>query len=84
MPVLNSATERDVLGYVTEAYALKRYTQELERMRGAELGQRDLFSIGPRPKARRAFSVWVRRACSRAFTLRATLLPSCKNPRAGI
>ena len=47
MPVLNS--EHGVLGYVTEAYALKRYTQELERMRSAELGQRDLFSIGPMP-----------------------------------
>ena len=47
MPVLNS--QRAVLGYVTEAYALKRYTQELERMRSAELGQRDLFSIGPMP-----------------------------------
>ncbi len=47
MPVLNS--QRAVLGYVTEAYALKRYTQELERMRSAELGQRDLFSIGPLP-----------------------------------
>jgi CIC family chloride channel protein len=49
MPVLNSSTQRGVLGYVTEAYALKRYSQELERMRSAELGQRDLFSIGPLP-----------------------------------
>jgi CIC family chloride channel protein len=47
MPVLNA--QHHVLGYVTEAYALKRYTQELERMRSAELGQRDLFSIGPMP-----------------------------------
>jgi CIC family chloride channel protein len=47
MPVLNSPLQRQVLGYVTEAYALKRYAQELERMRAAELGQRDLFSIGP-------------------------------------
>ena len=49
LPVLNSVTQRGVLGYVTEAYALKRYTQELERMRSAELGQHDLFSIGPMP-----------------------------------
>jgi CIC family chloride channel protein len=49
LPVLNSVTQRGVLGYVTEAYALKRYTQELERMRSAELGQQDLFSIGPMP-----------------------------------
>jgi CIC family chloride channel protein len=45
MPVLGA--QHQVMGYVTEAYALKRYTQELERMRSAELGQRDLFSIGP-------------------------------------
>ncbi len=51
LPVLLSAGEPRVIGYVTEAYALKRYTQELERMRSAELGQRELFSIGPRPKA---------------------------------
>jgi CIC family chloride channel protein len=49
LPVLNSVTQRGILGYVTEAYALKRYTQELERMRNAELGQQDLFSIGPIP-----------------------------------
>jgi CIC family chloride channel protein len=49
LPVLKSVTQRGVLGYVTEAYALKRYTQELERMRSAELGQQDLFSIGPMP-----------------------------------
>ena len=49
LPVLNSATQRGVIGYVTEAYALKRYAQELERMRSAELGQSDIFSIGPMP-----------------------------------
>ena len=36
---------REVIGYMTEAYALRRYNQELERRRNAELGQRDLFSI---------------------------------------
>jgi CIC family chloride channel protein len=51
MPVLSSILQRHVLGYVTEAYALKRYAQELERMRAAELGQRDLFSIGPTPNS---------------------------------
>ena len=50
LPVLASPTERRVIGYITEAYALKRYAQELERMRSAELGQHDLFSIGPTPK----------------------------------
>jgi CIC family chloride channel protein len=49
LPVLASPTDRRVIGYVTEAYALKRYTQEMERMRSAELGQRDLFSLGPTP-----------------------------------
>ena len=49
LPVLRSRNERRVIGYMTEAYALKRYTMELERMRSAELGQRDLFSIGPTP-----------------------------------
>ena len=49
LPVLAGREQRSVLGYVTEAYALKRYTQELERMRSAELGQSDLFSIGPEP-----------------------------------
>ena len=52
LPVLLSAAERRVVGYVTEAYALKRYTQEMERMRGDELGQPDLFSIGPLPTVR--------------------------------
>ena len=51
LPVLASSSERRVIGYVSEGYALKRYTQELERMRSAELGQRDLFSIGPTPHA---------------------------------
>jgi len=49
LPVLNSPVQRGVIGFMTEGYALKRYTQELERMRNAELGQRDLFSIGPAP-----------------------------------
>jgi CIC family chloride channel protein len=50
LPVVASAAERRVIGYVTEAYALKRYTQEMERMRSAELGMRDLFSVAPPPK----------------------------------
>lgn len=46
MPVLASEGDRRVVGYVTEAYALRRYTQELERRRSAELGERGLFNIG--------------------------------------
>ena len=40
-----------IVGYLTEGYALKRYTQELERQRSAELGEQNLFSIGPKPSA---------------------------------
>jgi CIC family chloride channel protein len=46
LPVINDTTEMRVIGYVTEAYALRRYTQELERQRGSELGQGP-FPLGP-------------------------------------
>ena len=52
LPVLLSRSQKTVVGYMTEAYALKRYSAELERMRSAELGQRDLFSIGPLPNSK--------------------------------
>ena len=52
LPVLLSRAQKTVVGYMTEAYALKRYSAELERMRSAELGQRDLFSIGPLPNSK--------------------------------
>jgi CIC family chloride channel protein len=45
--VVSSISEPQLTGYLTEAYALRRYTQELERRRNAELGQSDLFSLGP-------------------------------------
>jgi CIC family chloride channel protein len=51
LPVLESRSERKIAGYMTEHYALRRYTQELERRRSAELGEQDLFSIGPTPRA---------------------------------
>jgi CIC family chloride channel protein len=51
LPVLESRSDRKIVGYMTEAYALRRYTQELERRRSAELGEQDLFSIGPTPRA---------------------------------
>lgn len=38
LPVLSSPTERRVLGYVSEAWCLKRYAAELERRRSDELG----------------------------------------------
>jgi CIC family chloride channel protein len=50
LPVLASGSDRLVVGYLTEQYALRRYNQELERRRTAELGERDLFYISePRP-----------------------------------
>jgi CIC family chloride channel protein len=38
LPVLDGPATRKVLGLLTEAYALRRYTQELERVRRDELG----------------------------------------------
>jgi CIC family chloride channel protein len=52
LPVLLSRSQRTVVGYMTEAYALKRYSAELERMRSDELGLRELFSIGPLPSSK--------------------------------
>ena len=49
LPVLVSHSDRRVVGYLTEAYALRRYMQELERRRSAELGEQNLFSLGQRP-----------------------------------
>jgi CIC family chloride channel protein len=49
LPVLSARADPRVLGYVTEAYALRRYTQELERRSSAALGHRNLFSLGQGP-----------------------------------
>ncbi|MCW2237394.1 chloride channel protein [Azospirillum canadense] len=43
LPVLTARTDRRIAGYITEAYALRRYSQELERQRGEELGERSLY-----------------------------------------
>lgn len=45
LPVLRSTADRHVIGYLTESYALRRYNQELERRRSADMGVRDLFPI---------------------------------------
>ncbi len=50
LPVLASRTDRRLIGYMTEAYALKRYTQELEQLRASETGS-DLYSMGQPPPA---------------------------------
>jgi CIC family chloride channel protein len=43
LPVLASPIDRRVVGFLTEAYALRRYNQELERTRGDEIGDSSLF-----------------------------------------
>jgi chloride channel protein, CIC family len=45
LPVLASSTDRSIVGYLSEQYALRRYNQELERRRSADIGERDLFSL---------------------------------------
>ena len=52
LPVLDTGTGKAVVGYLTEQYALRRYNQELERRRTADLGERDLFSISEPPPGR--------------------------------
>ncbi len=47
LPVLAGEDDRRVVGYLTEAYALRRYAQALEHRRSSELGVPDLFGIGP-------------------------------------
>ncbi|WP_205028160.1 chloride channel protein [Oleisolibacter albus] len=43
LPVLDGPVTRHVLGYLSEAYALRRYSLELERRRSDELGERSLY-----------------------------------------
>lgn len=47
LPVINNVTDMQVVGYLTEAYALRRYTTELERQRNSETGLSSAFPIGP-------------------------------------
>jgi CIC family chloride channel protein len=49
LPVLHSIADKRVIGYLTESYALRRYNQELERRRSADMGVRDLFPIDEPP-----------------------------------
>jgi len=49
LPVLSGRADPRVVGYMTEAYAMRRYMQELERRRSAELGEQNLFSLGQAP-----------------------------------
>lgn len=51
LPVLASWSDRRPVGYLTEAYALKRYTHELERIRANETGS-NLHSATELPRGR--------------------------------
>jgi CIC family chloride channel protein len=44
LAVVDNPTDRNVIGYLTEAYALRRYASELETRRREELGEDELFS----------------------------------------
>ena len=46
LAVVSDSTHRQVVGFVTEGYALRRYNQELERVRAEEVGDRALFGPG--------------------------------------
>jgi CIC family chloride channel protein len=43
LPVLAGTADRRVIGFVTEAYALRRYNHELERAGGSGMGDSELF-----------------------------------------
>jgi len=47
LPVLASEEDRKVIGFVSEAFALRRFAHEMERNHNAQLGDRDLFNIWP-------------------------------------
>ncbi|HWK44750.1 MAG TPA: chloride channel protein [Stellaceae bacterium] len=44
LPVVDTVDRHRVVGLLSEAYALRRYNQELERRRSEELGESNLFS----------------------------------------
>ena len=51
LPVVGDPDGLEIVGYLTEAYALRRYTQELERRRGEAGGGSSLFSAATPPGA---------------------------------
>jgi chloride channel protein, CIC family len=44
LPVINNIKDRRIIGYMSEAYALRRYAQELERHRGGRHDDAGIFS----------------------------------------
>jgi CIC family chloride channel protein len=51
LPVVADRHSMKVAGYLTEAFALRRYNQELERRRGDSLGASGLYSPAIRPRS---------------------------------
>jgi chloride channel protein, CIC family len=47
LPVVDSTEDRRIVGYLSEAYALRRYAQELERHRGGRQDDAGIFSPVP-------------------------------------
>ncbi len=47
LPVLADDQQLRVIGYISEAFALKRFAHEMERNHNSALGERDLFKIWP-------------------------------------
>ncbi len=48
LPVVNNGHERRIVGSLTEAFALRRYAQELERRKGLETDNAGIFSPAER------------------------------------
>ena len=48
LPVINDTKDRRIIGYMSEAYALRRYAQELERHRGGRQDDAGIFSPAAR------------------------------------
>jgi CIC family chloride channel protein len=47
LPVVDNPNDRRIIGYVSEAYALRRYAHELERHRGGRQDDAGIFSPTP-------------------------------------
>jgi CIC family chloride channel protein len=47
LPVIDNTKDRRILGYLSEAYALRRYAHELERHRGGRQDDAGIFSPAP-------------------------------------
>jgi chloride channel protein, CIC family len=47
LPVIDNPEDRRAIGYLSEAYGLRRYAQELERHRGTRHDDAGIFSPEP-------------------------------------